>query len=122
MARAKPRSRCRAMMFGIIGAALVAAKVASAAEASAGAVRLANDVVPAPFGYETITTKYVVAEPTPLYISPYLYPGSVNNTKLKPGEAVEILAKAKGYDWILVGKNGIGIGYIPISRLAPAKR
>jgi hypothetical protein len=122
MARAKPRSRCRAMMFGIIGAALVAAKVASAAEASAGAVRLANDVVPAPFGYETITTKYVVAEPTPLYISPYIYPGSVNNTKLKPGEAVEILAKAKGYDWILVGKNGIGIGYIPISRLAPAKR
>lgn len=112
----------RAMMFGIVSAAVVAATAASAADTSTGVVRLANDVVPAPFGYEAITTKYIVAEPTPLYISPYIYPGSVNNTKLKPGQAVEILAKAKGYDWILVGKNGIGIGYIPISRLTPAKR
>ena len=119
---AKPRSRCRMLIFGLVSAAVVAATAASAADISTGAVRLANDVVPAPFGYETITTKYVVAEPTPLYISPYIYPGSVNNTKLKPGEAVESLAKAKGYDWILVGKNGTGIGYIPISRLAPAKR
>jgi hypothetical protein len=122
LARAKPASRRRAMMFGIVSGALVAATAASAADAPTGGVRLANDVVPAPFGYETITIKYVVAEPTPLYISPYIYPGSVNNTKLKPGEPVESLAKAKGYDWILVGKNGIGIGYIPISRLAPAKR
>jgi|SRR5882672_5689234 len=121
-ARAKPRARCRALMLGIVSAVAVAATAASAADISTGAVRLANDVVPAPFGYETTTTKYVVAEPTPLYISPYIYPGSVNNTKLKPGEAVESLAKAKGYDWILVGKNGIGIGYIPISRLAPSKR
>ena len=119
---AKPRSRCRALMFGLVSAAVVAATAASAADISTGAVRLANDVVPPPFGYETITNKYVVAEPTPLYISPYIYPGSVNNTKLKPGEAVESLAKAKGYDWILVGKNGIGIGYIPMSHLAPAKR
>jgi hypothetical protein len=29
--------------------------------------------------------------------------------------------ETKGYDWILAGKDGIGIGYIPISRLAPAK-
>ena len=119
---AKPRSRCRMLIFGLVSAAVVAATAASAADISTGAVRLANDVVPAPFGYETVTTKYVVAEATPLYISPYIYPGSVNNTKLKPGEAVESLAKAKGYDWILVGKNGIGIGYIPISRLATAKR
>jgi hypothetical protein len=83
---------------------------------------LANDVVPAPFGYEAVTTKYVVAESTSLYVSPYVYPGTVNNDKLKPGQAVDTLAKAKGYDWILVGKDGIGIGYIPISRLAPAKR
>ena len=51
--------------------------------------------MPAPFGYETIATRYVVAEPTALYISPYIYPGSVNNTQLKPGQAVESLAKAK---------------------------
>ena len=109
-----------AIMFGIIAAAGLAATAAWAAEIT-GTIRLANDVVPAPFGYEAITTKYVVAEPTRLYISPYIYPGTVNNTQLKPGQAVEGLAKAKDYDWILVGRNGIGIGYIPLSRLAPAK-
>ena len=109
------------MLFGIVGASLAAATFSYAAVSTADAIRLANDVVPAPFGYETITTKYVVAEPTPLYISPYIYPGTVNNAKLSPGQAVDVIAKAKGYDWILVGKNGIGIGYIPILRLAPAK-
>ena len=108
------------MMFGVVAAAGLAATAALAAEITQ-TIRLANEVVPAPFGYETIATKYVVAEATPLYISPYIYPGRVNNTLLKPGQAVESLAKAKDYDWILVGRNGIGIGYIPISRLAPAK-
>ena len=117
---AQSRSSLRAMLAGIVWAASVAAKTALAA-ASTDAIRVANDVVPAPFGYETVSTKYVVAETTPLYISPYIYPGTVNNAKLMPGQAVETLAKAKGYDWILVGKNGVGIGYIPISRLAPAK-
>jgi len=41
---------------------------------------------------------------------------------LKAGQAVDALAKVKDYDWILVGKNGIGIGYIPMSRLTSAKR
>ena len=91
---------------------------AAAAANALDNVHLADDVVPAPFGYESIASKYVVAEPTPLYVSPYIYPGAVINTKLQPGTPVDILAKAKGYDWILVGKNGIGIGYLPISRLA----
>jgi hypothetical protein len=112
----------RGIMFGIVGAPVVAATVAFAAASVPDGIRLANNVVPAPFGYEAITTKYFVAEPTPLYVSPYVYPGTVNNDKLKPGQAVDSLAKAKGYDWILVGKDGIGIGYIPVSRLTPAKR
>ena len=70
-----------------------------------------------------LTADYaVVAEPTPLYISPYIYPGTVTKEQLKPGQTVDILAKPKTYDWVLVGKDGIGIGYIPISRLTPAKR
>ena len=120
LARGKPGSSRVTLMFGIVAAAGLAASAALTAEVT-GTIRLANDVVPAPFGYEAITTKYVVAEATPLYISPYIYPGKVNNTQLKPGQAVESLAKAKDYDWILVGRNGIGIGYIPLSRLAPAK-
>jgi hypothetical protein len=107
-------------MFGMAGALAVAATAALAAASATDGIRLANDIVPAPFGYETVTAKYVVAEATPLYVSPYIYPGTVNNTKLRAGQAVDVLAKAKGYDWILVGRNGIGVGYIPVSRLAPA--
>jgi hypothetical protein len=104
--------------FGI-AAAVLGAGIAFAADLN---VRLSDDIVPAPFGYESLTAKYVVAEETPIYVSPYIYPGTVNNDKLKVGQAVDALAKVKDYDWILVGKNGVGIGYIPISRLAPAKR
>jgi hypothetical protein len=108
-------------MFGMAGALALAATAALAAAGAGEAPRLANDVVPAPFGYEPVSAKYVVAEATGIYVSPYIYPGTVNKETLKPGQAVDTLAKAKDFDWILVGKNGIGIGYIPISRLAPAK-
>jgi hypothetical protein len=101
------------IVFALFGQPVLAAEAASVPDN----IRLADDIVPAPFGYEPITAKYVVAELTPLYISPYIYPGTVNNTKFQPGTAVEILAKAKGYDWILVGRNGVGIGYLPLSRL-----
>ena len=112
----------RGILFGVVGSTTLAATAILAATAGADNIRLANNVVPAPFGYEAVTTQYVVAEPTPLYISPYIYPGTVTNEQLKPGQTVNTLAKAKGYDWILVGKDGVGIGYIPISRLTPAKR
>lgn len=111
----------RGLMFAI-GAPVLAATAAFAAASAPDGIRLANNIVPAPFGYEATTTKYVVAAPTPLYVSPYVFPGTVNNEQLKPGQAVDALAKAKTYDWILVGKDGIGIGYIPVSRLTPAKR
>jgi hypothetical protein len=107
--------------FGITTVAAFAASIVFAAERT-DVLRLADYVVPAPFGYEPVTTKYLVAEPTRLYISPYIYPGTVNNETLQPGQALDILAKAKGYDWVLAGKNGIGIGYVPISRLTPVSK
>jgi len=109
----------RQFMLAILGAPLLATIAFAAAP---DGIRLANNVVPAPFGYEAVTIQYVVAEPTPLYVSPYIYPGTVTNEQLKPGQTVDILAKPKTYDWVLVGKDGVGIGYIPISRLTPAKR
>ena len=112
----------RGIRFGMVGAPLAAATVALAAAGVPDNIRLANNVVPAPFGYEAVTTQYVVAEATPLYISPFLYPGTVTKEQLKTGQAVDILAKAKPMIGFLIGKDGIGIGYIPISRLAPAKR
>jgi len=105
-------------------AGLTAAFVAGsafAATANLDNVRLGNDVVPAPFGYEPAPARYTVSEETQVYVSPYIYPGTVDKTKLKPGAAVDVLAKAKGYDWILVGKNGVGVGYIPLARLTPAR-
>jgi len=41
---------------------------------------------------------------------------------LKRGDRVEALAKVKGYDWILVGKGGVGVGYVAISMLSPADK
>ena len=113
-------AKIRGTTFGMVGVLALTATAAFAAGAGE-APRLANDVVPAPFGYEPVTSKYVVAEPTEIYVSPYIYPGTVDKQKLKPGQAVDALAKAKDYDWVLVGKNGIGVGYIPMSRLAPSK-
>jgi Flp pilus assembly protein CpaB len=102
----------------LIAALLFAATAALAADLSD--IRLARDIVPAPFGYEMTAATYVVTEATPLYVSPLIYPGTVNNEKLMPGQTVNVLAKVKDYDWILAGKDGIGIGYIPLLRLAPA--
>ena len=105
--------------FGSIVAASVFAVTATLA--ATGDMRLADNVVPAPFGYEGSAAKYVVTEPTRIYVSTFIYPGTIDANTLKVGETVDVLAKAKDYDWVLVGKNGIGIGYIPLSRLAPAK-
>ena len=117
---AKRFPRTRKAMLGLSGVVLVSV-AALAAPANLDNVRLANDVVPAPFGYEAAAARYTVSEETPVYISPYIYPGTVDKTKLKPGTAVEVLAKAKGYDWVLIAKNGVGAGYIPLSRLTPAR-
>src|SRR3954471_4268456 len=110
---AKRFSCTRKTILGLAGVVLTSS-VALASRATLDNVRLANDVVPAPFGYEAAAARYTVSEETPLYISPYIYPGTVDKTKLKPGTAVEVLAKAKGYEWVLVAKNGVGAGYIPL--------
>lgn len=94
---------------------------AFAQPANINSIRLGEEVVPAPQGYERVTAKYVAARPTDLYISPFIWGGKVVGAQLKAGQPVEVLAKPKGYDWLLVGKNGAGIGYVPLSVLAPAK-
>lgn len=94
---------------------------ALAQSASPNAILLAEDLVPAPDGYEIVTAKYVTAKPTDLYISPFLWAGKVMGVRLNAGQQIEVLAKPKGYDWLLVGKNGAGIGYVPMSALSPVK-
>jgi uncharacterized protein YcfJ len=39
--------------------------------------------------------------------------GSARVGKLRPGERLEALAQVRGSDWILVGRGGVGVGYVP---------
>jgi hypothetical protein len=85
-------------------------------------VPLAGDVVPAPDGLARVTGKYVTAEPTDVYISPFIWAGKVKNVHIAAGQPLDVLAKPKGYDWLLIGKGGKGIGYVPLSVLKDADR
>ena len=91
--------------------------VASAADVSPDSLKFAAGVVKAP-GYETPAGKYIVANPTSVYSDHSFFDTKVTG-ELKRGDRVEALAKVKGYDWVLVGRNGTGIGYVAISMLSP---
>jgi hypothetical protein len=107
-----------AVASAAITVVLLAAVSAFAADVSADSLKLAPDVTKAAEGYETISTKYIVANPTSIFSNHFYYDTKVTG-EMKRGEHVQPLAKVKGYDWVLVGRNGTGIGYVPISMLAP---
>jgi hypothetical protein len=91
-----------------------------AADVSPDSIKLAPGVVTAP-GYETPATSYIVANATNVYSDHSVY-GTKVMGELKRGEHVDVLAKVKGWEWVLVGKNGTGIGYVSISMLSPADK
>lgn len=111
------------MQLGLLGrwamtiATLVSTLPALAADLAADFLRLASGVVKAA-GYETIDTKYIVANGTSIY-SDHAFHSMPVGGELKRGERVDVLAKVKGWDWVLVGKEGTGIGYVSISMLSP---
>jgi len=88
-----------------------------AADLPADSLRLAPGVVKAA-GYETIDTKYVVANGTSIY-SDHAFHSMPVGRELKRGDRVDVLAKVKGWEWVLVGRDGMGIGYVSISMLSP---
>jgi hypothetical protein len=104
---------------GVVG---IMAFVSSAALAQSGvAVRLPDNLVPAPDGYVSVATHYVAAMPTALYISPFVWAGKVQGgAHLDAGQTVDVIARAKNYDWLLVGRNGMPLGYVPLAMLKPA--
>jgi hypothetical protein len=110
--------------FARLGAATTAAifssSAAFAADISPDSLKFASGVVKAP-AYEAPATNYIVANSTNVYSDRWLYDTKVMG-ELKRGEPVEVLAKVEGWDWVLVGKDGIGIGYVPISMLSPADK
>ena len=68
---------------------------------------------------EPVTTEYMVAIPTNVYNNHFVYDTEVTG-QLERGETVEALGKVPGYEWLLVGRDGEELGYVPISMLSPA--
>jgi uncharacterized protein YgiM (DUF1202 family) len=108
-------------VIGISAAIALFNSVAAAADISADSLKLAPAVMKAAEGYETPTTTYIVANSTNVYSGHSLYDTKVTG-ELKRGDHVDVLAKVKGWEWVLVGKDGTGIGYVSISMLSPADK
>ena len=103
-----------------LATALAFAATANAADIAPDSLKLAPGVVKAA-GYETPATTYIVANGTNIYSDHSFYNTKVTG-ELKRGDHVDVLAKVKGWDWALVGKDGTGIGYVSISMLSPADK
>ena len=103
-----------------ITATVLNVAAAFAADIPAESLKFAPNVVKET-GYETPATNYIVANPTNIY-SDHSFTGTQVTGELKRGDHVDVLAKVKGWDWVLVGKNGAGIGYVSISMLSPADK
>ncbi len=107
-----------------LGAATIAVMFSGAAaftaDISPDSLKFASGVVKAP-AYETPATNYIVANSTNVYSDRWFYDTKVMG-ELKRGEHVDVLAKVKGWEWVLIGKDGTGIGYVPISMLSPADK
>jgi hypothetical protein len=101
-------------------AAILGSPVAFAADISPDGLKFASGVAKAP-AYETPATNYIVANSTNVYSDRWLYDTKVMG-ELRRGEPVDVLAKVKGWEWVLVGKDGTGIGYVPISMLSPSDK
>jgi hypothetical protein len=103
------------------GMALGAFGPASAVQAVGIKIPPSGDLIPAPFGYEAITGLYIAAHATPVFISPYVWAGKVHDAQLQKNQPVQILAKVRDYDWLLVGVNGIPLGYVPLAAVSGVK-
>lgn len=108
-------------VFALTATLTATALNAFAADISADSLKFAPDVMKASGGYETPAATYVVANGTNVFGNHFYYDSKVTG-ELKRGDKVDALAKVKGYEWVLVGKDGTGIGYVPISMLAPADK
>jgi uncharacterized protein YgiM (DUF1202 family) len=110
----------RARLGAVLGMTLFANSAGLAGDVSTDSLKFAPGVEKAA-GYETPATTYIVANATNVYSGPSLVDSKVTS-QLKRGDRVDVLAKVKGWEWVLVGKDGTGIGYVTISMLSPADK
>jgi hypothetical protein len=110
-----------AHLGAIVAAVVMTNAAAFCADIAADSLKLAPGVVKAAEGYEAPATTYIVANGTNVYSDHSFFSAPVAG-ELKRGDRVEVLAKVKGWEWALVGKDGVGIGYVSISMLSPADK
>lgn len=111
----------KTLSAGVLACAMTATiALAQAAPSAAPAPRLAPDVKPQA-GYERVTERFVLANPTQIY-SDILVTSPATGELTSLGKPVTPIAKVKDWDWYLVGRDGVGIGYISRGVLAPAAR
>ena len=56
---------------------------------------------------------------------PWVCPPTTGSTRvgqLRRGESFEALAEVRGSDWILVGQDGVGVGYVNNAFVEPEGR
>jgi uncharacterized protein YgiM (DUF1202 family) len=111
---------CLNAVIGVFAGITAFSTAAVAADVSPDSLQLAPGVAKAE-GYETPSTTYIVANGSNVYSGHSFYDTKVTG-ELKRGDHVDVLAKVKGWEWVLVGKNGTGIGYVSISMLSPADK
>jgi uncharacterized protein YgiM (DUF1202 family) len=111
---------CLSAVIGIFAGIAGFNTAAVAADVGPESLKLAPGVVKAE-GYETPATTYIVANGTNVYSGHSFFDTKVTG-ELKRGDHVDVLAKVKGWEWVLVGKDGTGIGYVSISMLSPADK
>jgi len=104
----------------VLGLAAAAAFVAAPALAQGVHPTLAPGIQAAP-QYIAPEGDYVVTNGTPLYKQPVYMSGTETGVELKRGEHPKVLAETDGGLWLLIGKDGKGVGYAPRSLLCPAK-
>jgi len=100
------------------GAAGLFALAAPAIVGAAPSPPLAPGVQAAP-DFTPTRTPYVVTNPTPLYRNPAYGTDNTTGETLGRGTRPEILGEANAGLYLLVGREGRGVGYAPRSLLCP---
>lgn len=81
-----------------------------------GGYRLSSQIEPARFsriGQTFVVTRDFGLRAAPEFSSRYV-------GKLRGGERVEAMARVRGTEWILVGRDGVGFGYVHDDYVRPA--
>lgn len=81
-----------------------------------GGYRLSSNVAAAPFQRDG--GAFVARSSLNLRSAPST--GSARVGQLRAGESFQALARVRGTDWILVGDNGVGVGYVHGGYVSPA--